>query len=1653
MATLGLSSVVFFPNYTLSGVTMNKILRGFCGCIAVSNSTKNVGMVLLMMTVLSVMSVPAVRVYGQPLPPTQGSGYRGESPIIFSDAVWRGKDKNTTHTNAAPTLNFPPNNGTNISILPFFFANPVSGAASYDFQVSARSDFADTPVEMYNYYGNGNGRADGLVWNIPNARTPLSNNTRYYWRVRAFGSTEWSAVWSFTTAAAGTAPAIPTLTSPSNGATNVPLQPDFTWTGINATGFIYHIEYSPDPTFTLGFGNVGNDQRWSSSGSSALQYNPSQLSDTLLPGTRYYWRVRTVSESGRSSFSPVFSFVTQGQALSFTQVSLQSIANASMSNLTSALSGNITLGEIPFSFPSGATKIFETQDFTQPTLSAAATIGTSINNPQNVYLLLDGKYIYKSSQGQALGSVVLSFANGASQTLTVRAGDHLRENWAYVLPLDNEQWNVISDFPSGGMSANGRTENQVRLNKPVWGFLTILKIPVQANLRNQQLTRIALTDTSPQSGMLLSGVTVEAAPSTTPANRSPRLISSLPSSIVQIGQTLQFTLSNNFTDDDGDALTYTVSSNNPNVVSGSVSNGRLNIQGVSPGIGTISITANDGRGGMVSTSFSVTVTAAPSSRTFDGGITISPFPFSQNDSILISVDATQTYPRSPSAASLAGSTQLWIHGGVNTGAVGNSATRWQKIIGEWRIYPSRCQFTRRTDNTNIFDLRLRPSNFWQLQSSETISELCFVLNNGANGSGEGGASPIQGAADPLKGDIFIPVTNASANRPPRISTSISNLTIQTGRNLQISVPGIFTDDDRDTLTYSASSSVSNIVTVVSISNSGLLTIQGVNTGTSTISITANDGRGGMVTTTFLVTVEALSCAGTTTLTSASGTFSDRTNALATYTNNLDCRWVIQPSSATGSITATFSRFSTEQCCDFVEIYAGTTVTGQPAYRFSGTNIPPPVSINASAMTIRFVTDGSVFSSGWSLDYSSSSSIGNRTPRTLFAPATQNIQHGQTGQLTLSTYFIDDDGDALTYTATSNSPSIASVGINNGILTIQGQSAGTTSIRVTASDGRGGSVSLSFSVNVNVNVSTNSASCSSPSVFTAASGSFSDRSNGTLPYANNLDCRWLIQPTPAATSITLAFSRLNTETCCDYVEIFSGTTVSATPLYRFSGTTIPNTVTVNAASVVVRFVTDGSVNGDGWTINYTSSSSNTGSGVSVQLPATTDVRPRNTFTIPISVGNTSGQNIISYQCVIAYNGSIFNLTGGSATGTLSDGMSVTYNTSVAGQMTIVAFGSRALSGSGTLLNLTGQLTATSGEGAVTIRSMQFNEGTPTASIVSTGSRVRVISEILCGDVSQNGTISALDAALIARHVDGSAVLTGVPLRAADVSGNREVTAFDAALIAQFADGSRTSFPNGCPPISAYVGQVLTGNSVAGTPSAKAQAGSSTHSTPIPVSLSRMNGRNGSKIQIPMSVGSMTGENILAYSFRLSYDPSILRISGALSEQTLSAGGTVSVNTATSGEVRVVYFTSRALTGQGTLINLDAEVIGTGMSELKFSQFSFNEGMPLATTTNGSLISSMTSVGMNIGSEMELLIHPNPANESASIEFTVPPQAQTMRVTVYNALGAEVVRLFDGSVLAQGRQRLQWQTQNIASGVYTVRVQSNSGTQTQWLNIVR
>lgn len=63
----------------------------------------------------------------------------------------------------------------------------------------------------------------------------------------------------------------------------------------------------------------------------------------------------------------------------------------------------------------------------------------------------------------------------------------------------------------------------------------------------------------------------------------------------------------------------------------------------------------------------------------------------------------------------------------------------------------------------------------------------------------------------------------------------------------------------------------------------------------------------------------------------------------------------------------------------------------------------------------------------------------------------------------------------------------------------------------------------------------------------------------------------------------------------------------------------------------------------------------------------------------------------------------------------------------------------------------------------------------------------------GDVSLNGTISALDASMILSHTIGQIPLEGEGLSVADVSGDGGVSAYDASLVLQYVVGFLSCFP--------------------------------------------------------------------------------------------------------------------------------------------------------------------------------------------------------------------------------------------------------------------
>jgi len=112
----------------------------------------------------------------------------------------------------------------------------------------------------------------------------------------------------------------------------------------------------------------------------------------------------------------------------------------------------------------------------------------------------------------------------------------------------------------------------------------------------------------------------------------------------------------------------------------------------------------------------------------------------------------------------------------------------------------------------------------------------------------------------------------------------------------------------------------------------------------------------------------------------------------------------------------------------------------------------------------------------------------------------------------------------------------------------------------------------------------SGGCSSITTLSACPGSFSDGS-GTQQYADNLNCSWLISPQGSG-SITLTFGAFDTENGLDLVRVYNGTSDQSPLIATYSGSSLPAAVTASSGRMFVKFTTDGSVQGQGWTATYT-----------------------------------------------------------------------------------------------------------------------------------------------------------------------------------------------------------------------------------------------------------------------------------------------------------------------------------------------------------------------------------------------------------------------------------------------------------------------------------
>ena len=264
-----------------------------------------------------------------------------------------------------------------------------------------------------------------------------------------------------------------------------------------------------------------------------------------------------------------------------------------------------------------------------------------------------------------------------------------------------------------------------------------------------------------------------------PANRAPTATGSIAAQTIPAGESATVNVAGNFSDPDGNPLTFTAASSDDAVATASVSGSNVTIEGVSAGTATVTVTASDPGGLSATQSISVTVEAVNQAPVAEGTI----------DDVGLVV------------------------GGETTVDVAASFSD-----------PDEDDLTYAATSSDT-----------TVATVSTDGAMVTVTAVGA-----GSATVTVTATDPgeLSATQEFGVTVEEANEPPVAEGTIDAQTVDAGSSVQVDVSDNFSDPDDDELMYAAASSDEAIATV---STSGaVVTVTGVAEGSATVTVTASD---------------------------------------------------------------------------------------------------------------------------------------------------------------------------------------------------------------------------------------------------------------------------------------------------------------------------------------------------------------------------------------------------------------------------------------------------------------------------------------------------------------------------------------------------------------------------------------------------------------------------------------------------------------------------------------------------------------------------------------------------------------------------------------------------------------------------------------------
>lgn len=561
------------------------------------------------------------------------------------------------------------------------------------------------------------------------------------------------------------------------------------------------------------------------------------------------------------------------------------------------------------------------------------------------------------------------------------------------------------------------------------------------------------------------GLTATASVSVMVPNRAPRAVGTIDALTVEVGDEGTVDVSSAFMDPDGEALSYSVSSSNPGIATASVSGSAVTVSAVAKGTATVTVTATDPGGASATQSFEVTVPnrapqpagTIPAATVLAGEsieVNLSEY-FADPDGDALAY-AARSSDRAVATVSVAN--ELAIVTAVAPGTItvtvtatdpdAASATQSFEVTVPNRAPEAVGSVPAQTvteDGTKTVTLRSYfrdpdgdPLTYTATITDSQVAEITVARDAlTIRGLATGVAAITVTATDPggLTATQTVAVEVTPANRTPQPQGMIPAQSVTVGASTTVDLSPYFTDPDGDALTYTAQSSDPAIA---GVSVTGMVaTVTGVAVGTATATVTATDPDGLSATQTMRMVVVRGNRAPL-----PQGTIPD------------------QSVSAGGTATVNLSQYFTDPDGDALTYAAQST----DATVATVTVLGSVATVTAEAPGTAIVTVTATDPAGASAIQQFEVTVANRAPEAVGSIPAETVQTGMSVDVNLVPYFMDPDGDALTYSAASSDRAVARVSVTGAVATVRAVAPGTATVTVTATDPGGLSATQTIAVN-------------------------------------------------------------------------------------------------------------------------------------------------------------------------------------------------------------------------------------------------------------------------------------------------------------------------------------------------------------------------------------------------------------------------------------------------------------------------------------------------------------------------------------------------------------------------------------------------------------